>query len=76
MLEFWMGGLTGWLLLPKVVPVASADHGGGLVAYGEPSLCSLSGVEVNPGSWATHSCACPTGIDGVAQDLRPASRQR
>jgi hypothetical protein len=75
-LKFWIGRLNGWLLLPEVMPVASAYYGGGLVAYGQPGLGPLSGVEVHRGPWTAHFCARPTWIDSVAQDVRPASRQR
>jgi hypothetical protein len=37
------------LLLPEMMPVAPSDSSGGIVAYGQPSLCSLSGVEAHWG---------------------------
>jgi len=75
-LKFRIRSLSRGLLLPKVMPVATTDQGGGHVAHGQPGLGSLSGVEVDRSSWPAHLCAHPAGIDGVAQDLRPASRQR
>jgi hypothetical protein len=53
----------------------SADRGSGVVAYGQPGLGPLSGVEVHGRSWPSHFGARPAGIDGVAQNLRPASHQ-
>jgi len=46
-LEFEVGRLSGRLLRPEVMPVATADQGGGLVAYGQPGLGPLPGVDVH-----------------------------
>jgi hypothetical protein len=75
-LEFRIGGLARWLLPPETVPVASADLCCRLVADGQPGLGPLPGVEVDRSSSAAHSRARPAGVDGIAQDLRPASRER
>jgi hypothetical protein len=74
-LEFGIAGLTGRLLLPQMVPVATADHCGRFVAHCQPSLGTLSGVEVHRSRWAAHLRAYPAGIDGIAQDLRPVPRR-
>src|SRR3954452_22468262 len=73
-LELRIAGLSGRLLLAQVVPVATADHCGRLIAHCQPGLGTLSGVEVHRRSWAAHLRAYPAGIDRVAQDLRPVPR--
>src|SRR3954447_23200082 len=75
-LKFRIRSLSRGLLLPKVMPVATADQGSGLLADRQPALGSLSGVDVDRSTWPAHLCTHPAGIDGVARDLRPASRQR
>jgi hypothetical protein len=65
-LKFRVGGLSGRLLLPEVMPVATADQGGEFVAYGQPGLGPLPGVEIHRSPWAAHPRARPAGIDGVA----------
>src|SRR3954467_10415745 len=73
-LELRIAGLSGRLLLAQVVPVATADHCGRLIAHCQPGLGTLSGVEVHRRCWAAHLRAYPARIDRVAQDLRPVPR--
>jgi hypothetical protein len=70
-LEFGIAGVTGRHFLPQVVPLATADHGRRLVAYCQPGLGTLSGVEIHR---RAHLRAHPAGIDRIAQGLRPESR--
>ena len=75
-LEFRIAGFTGRPFLSKVMPIAAADQRSRLVGDGQPALSALAGVEVNRSPWTTHPGACPTGIDRIAQDPGPASRNR
>src|SRR5690349_3841531 len=58
------------------MPVAATDHGGGFVADREPGLGPLSGIKVDRSPLAAHLRSHPAGIDRIAQDARPAPRQR
>src|SRR3954465_9538084 len=73
-LELRIAGLSGRLFLAQVVPVATANHCGRLIAHCQPGLGTLSGVEVHRRCWAAHLRAYPARIDRVAQDLRPVPR--
>ena len=59
-----------------MMPVATTDLRGRIIAYREPSLCLLPGIDINRSSWATHFRAHPAGIDRIAQHSWPATRQR
>src|SRR2546423_8512772 len=70
-LELRIAGLSGRLLLAQVVPVATADHCGRLIAHCQPGLGTLSGVEVHRRCWPAHLRAYPAWIARVGPYILP-----
>src|SRR3954471_16981988 len=73
-LETYIRRFTGRLLMTEVVPVEAAHHGSRFLAYREPTLRPLSGVEAHRSKCSAHLRARPAGVHGIAQDSRPTPR--